>query len=98
MRRRTLRKELEDCPGGRLIRPEAGVHALFALDPGRRGSPVDDEEVAVDLIQKERLFVHPGYLYGLEGDAYLVLSCLPPADRIREGCRRLRRYLKRRRG
>lgn len=98
IRRRTVREELEDCPGGRLVRPEAGVHALFALDPGQRASPVDDEEVAVGLIQNEHLFVHPGYLYGLEADAYLVLSCLPPPDRIREGCRRLRRYLERRRG
>jgi aspartate/methionine/tyrosine aminotransferase len=88
-RRDALIAGLADCPGGRLIRPEAGIHALFRLDGG------DDEEIAVGLVEEQGVFVHPGYLYGIEDEPHLVLSCLPPATRIEEGCERIRAHLSR---
>lgn len=90
LRRAALVSALSDCPGGRLIQPEAGIHALFRLDFG------DDEDLAVGLVEEEGVFVHPGYLYGLEEEPHFVLSCLPPVARIEEGCRRLRGFLSRR--
>lgn len=88
-RRAVLIAGLANCPGGRLIPPEAGIHALFRLDSG------DDEDIAVGLVQEQGVFVHPGYFYGLEEEPHLVFSCLPPVKRIEEGCERIRAHLSR---
>jgi aspartate/methionine/tyrosine aminotransferase len=53
----------------------------------------DDESVALELLERYDLAVHPGYLYGLETPATLVLSYLAPPQVLEEGAARLGRYL-----
>lgn len=88
-RRAVLRELFSYPPRGRLVPPHGGIHALFEL-PG-----LDDEDTAVELLRQERVFVHPGYLYGFEDETYFVLSCLPAEDRLREGVARLMSFLAR---
>jgi hypothetical protein len=52
-------------------------------------SLLDDEGLAVHLLESTGVAVHPGYLFDLPGEGYLVLSLLPPEEVFAEGVRRL---------
>lgn len=44
-----------------------------------------DEELAVDLLRKESVLVHPGHFYDFPGDGYLVLSLIGPEAEFEDG-------------
>jgi aspartate/methionine/tyrosine aminotransferase len=48
-----------------------------------------DEELAIRLLQKESILVHPGHFYDFPSDGYLVLSLITPAEKFREGIARM---------
>jgi aspartate/methionine/tyrosine aminotransferase len=48
-----------------------------------------DEELAVELLERQSVFIHPGHFYDFPGDGYLVLSLITTAEQFREGVRRL---------
>jgi len=48
-----------------------------------------DEELAVDLLEKCSVVVHPGHFYDFSRDGYLVLSLITSPQEFREGVRRL---------
>ena len=47
-----------------------------------------DEELAIDILRKVGVLVHPGHFYDFPRDGYLVLSLITPADEFREGVKR----------
>ena len=51
-----------------------------------------DEELAIDLLQKQNLLVHPGHFYDFHQDGYLVFSLITPPDEFREGITKLLRH------
>jgi alanine-synthesizing transaminase len=48
-----------------------------------------DEELAVDLLRKKSVMVHPGHFYDFPSDGYLVLSLITPEKEFAEGTTRL---------
>ena len=76
------------------VDPMGGIHLPVTIDRGAVSEGVDDEDVAVALLEEHHLATHPGYLYGLDDSLTLVLSFLAPADRITDGLARLERYLR----
>jgi alanine-synthesizing transaminase len=48
-----------------------------------------DEALAIDLLRKLAVLVHPGHFYDFPGDGYLVVSLITPTDDFREGIRML---------
>ena len=76
----TLRKTI----GSPLRRPEGGWYAVLPLP-----ADVSDEDIAVDLLDRHDVFVHPGYFFDFKEEV-LVLSLLPEPERFREGARRIR--------
>jgi alanine-synthesizing transaminase len=48
-----------------------------------------DEELAIDLLQRKSVLVHPGHFYDFPSDGYLVLSMITPKDDFAEGIKRL---------
>jgi aspartate/methionine/tyrosine aminotransferase len=48
-----------------------------------------DEELAVALLCRKFVLVHPGHFYDFPSDGYLVLSLITPRDDFREGVMRL---------
>ena len=73
------------------VEPRGGIHLplVFTRPPGDR----DDEQIAVDLLERQGLSVHPGYLYGEDERTVVVLSYLAPPETIREGVSRIDAYL-----
>ena len=48
-----------------------------------------DEEVALDLLEKEGVYVHPGHFYDFPADGYLIVSLIGSEQEFGEGIRRL---------
>jgi alanine-synthesizing transaminase len=48
-----------------------------------------DEELALNLLRRKSVLVHPGHFYDFPSDGYLVLSLITSKDEFREGISRL---------
>ncbi|HKN16565.1 MAG TPA: pyridoxal phosphate-dependent aminotransferase [Candidatus Sulfotelmatobacter sp.] len=48
-----------------------------------------DEELAVDLLRRKSVLVHPGHFYDFPSDGYLVLSLIAAQTEFAEGIKRL---------
>ena len=48
-----------------------------------------DEDLAIDLLRKVGVLVHPGHFYDFSSDGYLVLSLITPTAAFREGVHRV---------
>jgi alanine-synthesizing transaminase len=48
-----------------------------------------DEELALDLLRRKSVLVHPGHFYDFPSDGYLVLSLITRKDEFAEGISRL---------
>ena len=44
-----------------------------------------DEELAVDILRKVNVLVHPGHFYDFASDGYLVVSLITPPEDFRQG-------------
>jgi aspartate/methionine/tyrosine aminotransferase len=67
-----------------LLEVEGGWYAILQVPRTR-----SEEQWCLDLLGKDNVLVQPGYFYDLEGEAYLVVSLLPPPEIFTEGIRRL---------
>ena len=63
---------------------EGGWYAVLRVPVTR-----SDEELAVELLERESILVHPGHFYDFPGDGYLVLSLITPTEQFRKGVGRL---------
>ena len=82
--RRELSKQLASHPACRVLESEGGWYAVLRVPA--MGS---DEDLALALLRKRGVFVHPGHFYGLAGEGHLVLSLIVEEGPFREGLRRL---------
>jgi alanine-synthesizing transaminase len=48
-----------------------------------------DEDLAIDLLRKVNVLVHPGHFYDFPSDGYLVVSLITPPEDFREGIHRI---------
>jgi alanine-synthesizing transaminase len=63
---------------------EGGWYAVLRVP-----ATLTDEEVALDLLEKEGVYVHPGHFYDFPSDGYLIVSLIPPEREFAEGIKRL---------
>jgi aspartate/methionine/tyrosine aminotransferase len=63
---------------------EGGWYAVLRVPATR-----SDEEVALDLIEKRGVYVHPGHFYDFPTDGYLIVSLIAPEQEFAEGIERL---------
>jgi aspartate/methionine/tyrosine aminotransferase len=80
----TLEKEIETVPSCRLLMREGGWYAVLRLP-----DDCPDEDLAVQLLEKDDVLVHPGYFYDFPTGRFLVISLLTPLESFREGAARL---------
>src|SRR6185437_12367120 len=48
-----------------------------------------DEDLVVDLLESNGIYVHPGHFYDFPGDGYLIASLITPEPDFAEGIKRL---------
>jgi alanine-synthesizing transaminase len=51
-----------------------------------------DESLAVELLERCSVLVHPGHFFNFSRDGFLVLSLITPEVQFQEGVRRLRKF------
>ena len=69
---RVLERAVTRAPGCTLLHAEAGWTAVLRV-PATRG----EEELVLDLLERDRVLIMPGYFYDFPGEAYLIVSLLP---------------------
>jgi aspartate/methionine/tyrosine aminotransferase len=80
----TLRAALAEVPAVELLEPQGGWAAVI-----RVSLPVSDEELALEILERAGVLVHPGYFFDFLTDDFLVISLLPEPDRFAAGVARL---------
>src|SRR6478752_3115966 len=79
-----LDAQLEEKQGvGRLI-VEGGWYAVLRVPATR-----PDEELALELLEKHDVYLHPGHYYDFPSDGYLVVSLITPEQDFHEGMGRI---------
>ena len=63
---------------------EGGWYAILRVPATQ-----SDEDLAIDILRKIGVLVHPGHFYDFPADGYLVLSLITPPETFRDGVRRL---------
>jgi aspartate/methionine/tyrosine aminotransferase len=71
-------------PACNLLHAEAGWSAVLRI-PSRTG----EEQLVIELLERDDVVVHPGYFFDFAHEAFLVISLLPPPERVGEGLSRL---------
>jgi aspartate/methionine/tyrosine aminotransferase len=66
---------------------EAGWYAVLRVPATR-----PDEELAIELLERHDVYVHPGHFYGFSTDGYLVLSLIAREAEFAEGIKRVLSY------
>jgi aspartate/methionine/tyrosine aminotransferase len=79
-----LRTEVASYPELELLAAEAGWSAVLRV-PAR----TTEEEIVLDLLNREDVIVHPGFFFDFPNEAFLVVSLLPPPPVFDEGLRRI---------
>jgi alanine-synthesizing transaminase len=69
-----------------LLTVEGGWSAVIRV-PAVRG----EEALAIDLLRREHILVHPGYFFDFPHEAFLVVSLLPPEDTFSDALDRVLR-------
>jgi hypothetical protein len=72
-------------PAFELFVSEGGWYAILRL-----AAQADESEFVQRLLEKEHVFVHPGYFFDMEGGSFIVLSLLTETSVFREGLRRIK--------
>ena len=63
---------------------EGGWYAVLRVPATR-----PDEELALELLEKHDVYLHPGHYYDFAGDGYLVVSLITPEQDFHEGMGRI---------
>lgn len=79
-----LDRQLRAHPQVRRLDLEAGWYAVLRVPATR-----SDEDLAIEILQRASVEVHPGHFFDFSADGYLVLSLITPEQHFAEGLRRL---------
>jgi aspartate/methionine/tyrosine aminotransferase len=63
---------------------EGGWYAVLRVPATR-----SDEDLAIELLNTQEIYVHPGHFYDFPTDGYLIVSLITPAEEFDEGMKRL---------
>ena len=80
----TLDHHLAQQKTCRRLETEGGWYAVLRVPATQ-----SDEDLAIDLLRKVSVMVHPGHFYDFPVDGYLVVSLITPLEAFREGIIRL---------
>jgi len=72
--------ELKSVASTQRLKVEGGWYCVLRI-PAKRL----DEDLAIELIERSRVVVHPGHFYDFQSDGYLVVSLITPENEFRNG-------------
>jgi aspartate/methionine/tyrosine aminotransferase len=80
----TLVEQARRYPSVDVLNADAGWSVVLRV-PAR----TSEEEVVIDLIERDGVSVHPGFFFDFPHEAFLVISLLPECATFAEGVRRI---------
>jgi aspartate/methionine/tyrosine aminotransferase len=80
----TLRRRLAEAPAIHLLEPKGGWSAVLRVPATR-----SEEALALDLLERHRVVVQPGYFYDFPHEAWLVISLLVEPPSFAQGLERI---------
>ncbi|MBI3048351.1 MAG: pyridoxal phosphate-dependent aminotransferase [Acidobacteria bacterium] len=83
-----LRAAARGFPACEVLRAEGGWSAVIRVPATRR-----EEQLVVELLEREAVLAHSGYFFDFPREAYLVVSLLPPPALFADACARLLRFV-----
>jgi alanine-synthesizing transaminase len=72
------------------LQAEGGWYAVLRVPVTQ-----SDEDLAIELLEKQNVLVHPGHFYDFPSDGYLVMSLITPPEKFRKGIRLLLEFMNR---
>jgi len=84
---RRARELVAAFPACSLLPVEGGWTAVVRV-PGLR----TEETLVLELLERERILVHPGYFFDFQHEAYLVVSLLPAPGTFADAFERVLRH------
>jgi aspartate/methionine/tyrosine aminotransferase len=81
------RRIAQSYPSCGVLPVEGGWSAVVRVPATR-----SEESLAVELVERERLVVHPGFFFDFPHEAFVVVSLLPVEEPFAEAFARLLRY------
>ena len=70
------------------LQVEGGWYAVLRVPATR-----PDEDLAIELLEKHDVYVHPGHFFSFPGDGYLVVSLITPEAEFADGIARVLRRI-----
>jgi aspartate/methionine/tyrosine aminotransferase len=80
----TLEAACAAVPEVTMFPPEGGWSCVLRVP-----RVMDDEQLALTLLEQDGVAIQPGYLFDLPGDGWMVVSLLPEQDTFADGVERL---------
>lgn len=71
----TAKRLMPQFPAGNLLPVEGGWSLLVRVPAAR-----SEEQIVLDLLERERILVHPGFFFDMPHEAFVVVSLLPDCD------------------
>ena len=81
---KTIYHEVSQQPSCQALPAEGGWYAVLRVPATQR-----EEDLVLDLLQREHILVYPGYFFNFSNEAYLVISLLPPPGILNDALPRL---------
>lgn len=75
-----LDRQLKSVGSIQRLKVEGGWYSVLRIPATR-----SDEDLAIELIERSRVLVHPGHFYDFQTDGYLVASLITPESEFRNG-------------
>ena len=72
----------------RRLEVEGGWYAVLRVPATQ-----SDEDLAVEILHKLSVLVHPGHFYDFSSDGYLIVSLIPPPENFRHGITQILKLL-----
>jgi len=82
-----LRENAQPFPACDVLKVEGGWSAVIRVP-----AMLTEEQLILELLNREGILAHPGYFFDFPREAFLVVSLLPPADVFRDATARLLRF------
>jgi len=79
-----LDRQLAQQKASQRLQVEGGWYAVLRVPATQ-----SDEDLAIDLLQRASVLVHPSHFYDFPSDGYLIVSLLTPPEDFREGTKRM---------
>jgi alanine-synthesizing transaminase len=83
-----LDRQVAEQKASQRLQVEGGWYAVLRVPVTRT-----DEDLAIDLLRRASVLVHPGHFYDFPSDGYLILSLLTSPGEFREGAGRIFKLL-----